>query len=83
MNQTSSEQSFAIHQLVEGFGLLFYLVNPVKSSFEKLEDCPDYVNQVSDITASPSNLISPHQAIPFIVLMIGLEAGINHFSPIP
>lgn len=62
MNQTTIEEYFDIQQMVERFGLLFYLVNPLKSSFEKVEDCPDYVNQVSDNPATA--FISPDQGNP-------------------
>ena len=49
MNETSHEEYFGFAQVAETLGLFFYLVNPAKSSFETIEECPDYVNQVRAI----------------------------------
>ena len=46
MNETSHEEYFGISQVAETLGLFLYLINPAKSSFETIEECPDYVNQV-------------------------------------
>ena len=46
MNETSQEEYFGIGQVAETLGLFLYLVDPAKSSFQTIEDCPDYVNQV-------------------------------------
>ena len=46
MNETSHEEYFGISQVAETLGLFIYLINPAKSSFETIEECPDYVNQV-------------------------------------
>ena len=46
MNETSQEEYFVIGQVAETLGLFLYLVDPAKSSFETIEECPDYVNQV-------------------------------------
>ena len=35
-----------VQDVAEGLGLLFYLVDPQKSSFSSIEYCPDYVSQV-------------------------------------
>ena len=47
MNETSQEDYFGIGQVAETLGLFLYLVDPAKSSFETIEECPDYVSQVS------------------------------------
>ena len=46
MNETSQEEYSVIGGVVETLGLFLYLVDPAKSSFETIEECPDYVNQV-------------------------------------
>ena len=79
MNDTSNGESFGMFQLVERLGLLFYVINPVKSSFEKVEDCPDYVNQVREGWLGDFEYSLTYQAIPFIALLIVLEAAVNHF----
>ena len=33
---------------LETLGLLFYVASPTKTSYERIEDCPDFVNQVID-----------------------------------
>ena len=48
MNETSQEEHFGVSQVAETLGLFLYLINPIKSSFETIEECPDYVNQVGD-----------------------------------
>ena len=48
MNETSQEEHFGVSQVAETLGLFFYLINPIKSTFETIEECPDYVNQVGD-----------------------------------
>ena len=47
MNETSQEEYFGIGQVAETLGLFLYLIDPAKSSFETIEECPDYVSQVS------------------------------------
>ena len=46
MNDTSQEEYFGISQVAETLGLFLYIINPAKSSFETIEECPDYVSQV-------------------------------------
>ena len=46
MNETSHEEYLGIGQVAETLGLFLYLINPAKSSFETIEECPDYVKQV-------------------------------------
>ena len=46
MNETSHEEYFGISQVAETLGLFLYIINPAKSSFETIEECPDYVSQV-------------------------------------
>ena len=46
MNETSPEEYLGISQVAETLGLFLYLIDPVKSSFETIEECPDYVSQV-------------------------------------
>jgi len=53
----------AVQDVAVGFGLLFYLVDPRKSSFSSIEHCPDYVSQ----------------AIPYMAGLIAIEGVINHF----
>jgi hypothetical protein len=35
-----------LSELARRIGLLFYLVNPKESSFDRLEDVPNYTDQV-------------------------------------
>lgn len=50
-----------VSQVAEEYGKLFYIINPVTSSFSSLAECPDYVQQ----------------AMPYMVTLIILEAVVN------
>ena len=59
----SSNITLDLSNVAQDLGLLFYLVDPRKSSYASIEECPDYVGQ----------------AIPYMVVLILIEGFINHF----
>lgn len=46
MNSTEELASFA-WEFARRVGLLFYIVNPRTTTFEKAEDVPNYIHEVS------------------------------------
>ena len=57
----SARSGLTVSQVAEEYGKLFYIINPVTSSFSSLAECPDYVQQ----------------AMPYMVTLIILEAVVN------
>ena len=49
MNVTIDSRQL-LSQVAEDVGFLFYVVSPNKTTFEKAEDVPDYLNRVSGIS---------------------------------
>ena len=49
---SSTNTSAADLNVFESLGLLFYIANPATTSFETVEKCPDYVNQVDKYSTS-------------------------------
>ena len=75
----STNTSAADLNVFESLGLLFYIANPATTSFETVEKCPDYVNQVDTYSISRYEKLSPVQLAPYVTALIVLEAAINHF----
>ena len=55
-----TNNTLGLSGVLEGYGKLFYIIDPATHSFQKLEGVPDYVQQ----------------AMPFMVTMILLEEGL-------
>ena len=45
-NESASLVSLVHYDIVTGLGRLFYVVSPAETTFEKVEDVPDFVNKV-------------------------------------
>jgi len=56
-----SISTLSVGDVAEHYGLLFYVINPTKTSFPTMADCPDYLQR----------------AMPYMVTLIVLEAVIN------
>ena len=44
--QTMANVSLSVAGVAEHYGMMFYIINPAKTSFPTMEDCPDYLQQV-------------------------------------
>ena len=55
------------HDVLSGLGRLFYVISPAETSFEKVEDVPDFVNKV--FTINNYNRLTTTQTIRFTGLM--------------
>ncbi|KAK2180527.1 hypothetical protein NP493_439g01006 [Ridgeia piscesae] len=52
------------HDVLSGLGRLFYVISPAETSFEKVEDVPDFVNK----------------AIPYFVVFLIVEVAVLHLQ---
>ena len=64
---------------LEDLGLLLYLADPKKSSYRTIEECPDFVNQVSVYFIQKLIFKLYFQVIPYIAILILLEGLVNHY----
>ena len=46
-NSITANDTLTNMSVLETLGLLFYVASPSGTSFERIEECPDFVNQVN------------------------------------
>lgn len=81
-NSITANDTLTSYGVLETLGLLFYVASPSGTSYERIEECPDFVNQVKQgfqLEENHIRILTFNKVIPYIVILIILEAIINHF----